>query len=43
MGRAPHRFGAAGGVGALVFDAHDKAFDFYDGACRRGIYDNMKV
>src|SRR5450756_137935 len=24
----------------LVFDAHDKAFRFYGGACRRGIYDN---
>jgi transposase len=23
----------------LVFDAHDKAFVFYGGACRRGIYD----
>jgi transposase len=27
----------------LVFDAHDKAFGFYGGACRRGIYDNMKT
>jgi len=27
----------------LVFDAHDKAFEFYGGACRRGIYDNMKT
>jgi transposase len=27
----------------LVFDAHDKAFQFYGGACRRGIYDNMKT
>jgi hypothetical protein len=27
----------------LVFDAHDKAFRFYVGACRRGIYDNMKT
>jgi transposase len=26
----------------LVFDAHDKAFVFYGGVCRRGIYDNMK-
>ena len=26
----------------LVFDAHDKAFLFYGGVCRRGIYDNMK-
>ena len=27
----------------LVFDAHDKAFEFYGGACVRGIYDNMKT
>ncbi len=27
----------------LVFDAHDRAFAFYGGACRRGIYDNMKT
>jgi transposase len=27
----------------LVFDAHDKAFMFYGGVCRRGIYDNMKT
>src|ERR1700720_1732037 len=27
----------------LVFDAHDKAFVFYGGVCRRGIYDNMKA
>ena len=27
----------------LVLDAHDKAFLFYGGACRRGIYDNMKT
>ena len=27
----------------LVFDAHDKAFAFYGGVCRRGIYDNMKT
>ena len=27
----------------LVFDAHDKAFGFYGGVCRRGIYDNMKT
>ena len=27
----------------LVFDAHDKAFRFYGGSCRRGIYDNMKT
>jgi hypothetical protein len=23
----------------LVFDAHDKAFLFYGGVCRRGMYD----
>src|SRR5271163_5164453 len=27
----------------LVFDAHDQAFRFYGGVCRRGIYDNMKT
>ena len=27
----------------LVFDAHDKAFQFYGGVCRRGIYDNVKT
>jgi transposase len=27
----------------LVFDAHDKAFEFCGGICRRGIYDNMKT
>ena len=27
----------------LAFDAHDKAFEFYGGICRRGIYDNMKT
>jgi len=27
----------------LVFDAHDQAFGFYGGVCRRGIYDNMKT
>src|ERR1035437_2980925 len=26
-----------------VFDAHDRAFAFFKGACRRGIYDNMKT
>src|SRR5690606_31918700 len=26
----------------MVFDAHDKAFAFFGGACARGIYDNMK-
>jgi hypothetical protein len=25
----------------MVFDAHDKAFAFYGGVCRRGIYDNL--
>src|SRR5208282_1812306 len=28
---------------STVFDAHDKAFRFYGGVCRRGIYDNMKT
>ena len=27
----------------MVFDAHDQAFRFFGGACRRGIYDNMKT
>lgn len=27
----------------MVFDAHDKAFAFYSGVCRRGIYGNMKT
>ncbi|EAV40700.1 Integrase, catalytic region [Stappia aggregata IAM 12614] len=27
----------------MVFDAHDKAFTFFGGACARGIYDNMKT
>jgi transposase len=27
----------------MVFDAHDKAFAFYKGACQRGIYDNMRT
>lgn len=27
----------------MVFDAHDKAFAFFGGACSRGIYDNMKT
>lgn len=27
----------------LVFEAHDKAFAFFGGVCRRGIYDNMKT
>ena len=27
----------------MVFDAHDKAFAFFGGACARGIHDNMKT
>ena len=27
----------------MVFDAHDRAFVLFKGACRRGIYDNMKT
>ena len=27
----------------MVFDAHDRSFAFFKGACRRGIYDNMKT
>jgi transposase len=27
----------------MLFDAHDKAFAFFRGACQRGIYDNMKT
>ncbi len=27
----------------MVFDAHDRAFAFFAGACRRGLYDNMKT
>ena len=27
----------------MVFDAHDKAFAFFAGACERGIYDNMST
>jgi len=26
-----------------VFDAHDRAFAFFKGACGRGVYDNMKT
>ncbi len=25
----------------MVFDAHDRAFAFFKGACQRGIYDNL--
>jgi len=27
----------------MVMDAHDKAFAFFNGICRKGIYDNMKT
>jgi transposase len=27
----------------MVFDAHERAFAFFKGACRRGLYDNMKT
>jgi transposase len=27
----------------MVFDAHDRAFAFFRGACSRGVYDNMKT
>ncbi|CAM4405770.1 MAG: hypothetical protein LEGION0398_MBIBDBAK_00253 [Legionellaceae bacterium] len=27
----------------MVLDAHDKAFSFFGGICRQGIYDNMKT
>lgn len=27
----------------MVFDAHDRAFSFFKGAAKRGIYDNMKT
>jgi Mu transposase-like protein len=27
----------------MVFDAHDRSFAFFKGACRRGIYDTMKT
>jgi transposase len=27
----------------MVFDAHNRAFSFFKGACSRGIYDNMKT
>ncbi|HEY5216238.1 MAG TPA: IS21 family transposase [Pseudolabrys sp.] len=27
----------------MVFDAHERAFSFFKGACTRGIYDNMKT
>ena len=27
----------------MVFDAHERAFAFFKGACVRGVYDNMKT
>ncbi len=27
----------------MVFDAHEKAFAFFRGACQQGIYDNMRT
>jgi hypothetical protein len=30
-------------VKEMVFDAHDRAFAFFKGACTRGIYDNMRT
>ncbi len=27
----------------MVFDAHERAFRFFGGSCRRGIYDNMRT
>ena len=27
----------------MVFEAHERAFRFFGGVCRRGIYDNMKA
>ena len=27
----------------MVFDAHNRAFEFFGGGCRRGLYDNMKT
>ena len=27
----------------MVFEAHQRAFRFFGGVCRRGIYDNMKT
>ena len=27
----------------MMYDAHDRAFFFYGGSCRRGIYDNMST
>ena len=30
-------------VRIMVFDAHERAFAFFKGACARGVYDNMKT
>jgi transposase len=27
----------------MVFDAHERAFAFFRGACSRGVYDNVKT
>lgn len=27
----------------MVLDAHVRAFEFYGGSCRKGIYDNLKT
>ncbi len=27
----------------MVFDAHNRAFEFFGGVCKRGIYDNLKT
>lgn len=27
----------------MVFDAHNRAFEFFKGTCKRGIYDNLKT
>jgi len=27
----------------MVFDAHDRAFRFFGGVCRRSLYDNMRT
>lgn len=27
----------------MVFDAHNRAFEFFGGSCRKGIYDNLKA
>jgi transposase len=37
------RSGACCRRGSSFFDAHERAFAFFKGACTRGIYDNMKT